>query len=190
MDAAGRAFRRGGLGGTGVDGLAKEAGVTSGAFYVHFPSKSAAFRASVVEGVADVVKGIEHFQAVHGAAWWREFVHFYLGERRKCDLSESCGLQSLASDVARADDLVRAAFTAEIHEVVKAMLAGPATPDGPSTPEEAHLALATLVGAVTLARAVNDPAAARKMAASAERGLVSPTRRVSATKGRRRAPAG
>ena len=33
LDAAGRGFRRLGFGGIGVDGLAKEAGVTSGAFY-------------------------------------------------------------------------------------------------------------------------------------------------------------
>ena len=42
LDAAGRGFRRLGFGGIGVDGLAKEAGVTSGAFYGHFPSKAEA----------------------------------------------------------------------------------------------------------------------------------------------------
>ena len=39
VDAAGRGFRKNGYGGLGVDGLAKEAGVTSGAFYGHFKSK-------------------------------------------------------------------------------------------------------------------------------------------------------
>ena len=50
VDAAGRGFRRGGYGGIGVDGLAKEAGMTSGAFYVHFDSKKAAFRESMLQG--------------------------------------------------------------------------------------------------------------------------------------------
>src|SRR4051794_5721709 len=111
LQAAGRSFRRGGFGGIGVDGLSKEAGVTSGAFYVHFDSKAAAFGASVVQGVADVVGALRDLQRDHPRHWWAKFVNFYLGERRKCDLAESCGLQSLAPEVARADDASRNAFT-------------------------------------------------------------------------------
>jgi TetR/AcrR family transcriptional repressor of nem operon len=173
LDAAGRAFRRGGLGGVGIDGLAKEAGVTSGAFYVHFDSKSAAFRESVAQGVSDVTTGIKSYQAAHGAKWWREFVHFYLGEKRQCNLSQSCGLQSLAAEVARADESSRGAFTAEFEKVARAMLTGPPATGAPTTLEEAHAALATLIGAVTLARAVNDPAMAKKIATSAQQHLLS-----------------
>jgi AcrR family transcriptional regulator len=54
LEAAGRSFRKGGFGGIGVDGLAKEAGLTSGAFYVHFGSKAEAFRESVQQGMADL----------------------------------------------------------------------------------------------------------------------------------------
>lgn len=187
LDAAGRVFRKGGLGGSGVDGLAKEAGVTSGAFYVHFESKSAAFRESVIRGVSDVATAIKHFQAAHGSSWWKEFVRFYLGEKRKCALAESCGLQSLASDVARADEPSRGAFTAELLKVATALVSGPATPDGPSTVEEAYAALATLIGAVTLARAVNDLAVARRIASSAEQMLLpSSPRRPPLTRSRGR----
>jgi AcrR family transcriptional regulator len=49
--AAGRGFRRQGFGGIGVDGLAKEAEVTSGAFYGHFSSKGEAFKAALVAGL-------------------------------------------------------------------------------------------------------------------------------------------
>jgi TetR/AcrR family transcriptional regulator, transcriptional repressor for nem operon len=151
--------------------------MTSGAFYAHFESKAAAFRESVVQGVSDVVTGVKHFQATYGSSWWREFVSFYLGERRRCSLAESCGLQSLASDVARADDSARDAFTAELLRVATAIVSGPVTVDGPSTMDEAHAALATLIGAVTLARAVSDPVMARKLASSAEHVLLSPQRR-------------
>jgi AcrR family transcriptional regulator len=177
LDAAGRVFRKGGLGGAGVDGLAKEAGVTSGAFYVHFESKAAAFRESVAQGVSDVATAVGQFQADHGAGWWREFVRFYLGEKRRCGLAESCGLQSLASEVARADESSRGAFTTEFQKVASAIASGPPTKDGPADLEEAHAALATLIGAVTLARAVNDPATARKIASSAERVLLTRRRR-------------
>jgi AcrR family transcriptional regulator len=171
LEAAGRGFRKGGYDGIGVDGLAKQAGVTSGAFYVHFASKSAAFRESVVQGVSDVVRGVQHFQTEHGKDWWGEFVRFYLA-KRKCDLSESCGLQSLTPEVARADLESRNAFTAELLKVAQAIIAGPSSSGAPATIEEAQAALATLIGAVTLARAVDDPDVAKRIAAAAERVLV------------------
>jgi len=175
LDAAGRGFRKGGYDGIGVDGLAKQAGVTSGAFYVHFASKAAAFRETVVQGVSDVVNGVQHFQQQHGKDWWPEFVHFYLA-KRKCDLSESCGLQSLTPEVARADAESRNAFTAELLKVAHAIVNGPSSPGAPTTVEEAQVALSTLIGAVTLARAVDDATLARKIASAAEQALLKPSK--------------
>ena len=57
VEAAGRGFRSGGFGGTGVDALAKGAGLTSGAFYAHFDSKAEAFRLVVSDGIATLRKG-------------------------------------------------------------------------------------------------------------------------------------
>ncbi|WP_282288716.1 TetR family transcriptional regulator [Pseudomonas sp. PS02302] len=57
LDAVGRGFRKHGYGGIGVDGLAKEAGVTSGAVYTHFPSKAAAFKQAGETGYLYVAKG-------------------------------------------------------------------------------------------------------------------------------------
>ena len=172
LDAAGRGFRKGGYDGIGVDGLAKQAGVTSGAFYVHFTSKAAAFRESVIEGVSDVVRGIQHFQTENGKEWWAEFVRFYLA-KRKCDLSESCGLQSLTPEVARADTESRNAFTAELLKVANVIVSGPPSAGAPSTIEEAQVALSTLIGAVTLARAVDDPAVAKRITMAAEHALLA-----------------
>jgi AcrR family transcriptional regulator len=174
LQAAGRSFRREGYDGVGVDGLAKEAGLTSGAFYAHFDSKAQAFRESVVRGVADVLEAIRQNQARHGPAWWRHFVHFYLGEKRKCELAESCGLQSLTPEVARADGLSRSAFTAELLKVAQAIASGPKSPQAPATLEQAYAALSALIGAVTLARAVDDPALAKRIATAAERTLLPP----------------
>lgn len=176
LAAAGKSFRQGGFGGIGVDGLSKAAGVTSGAFYVHFDSKSAAFRESVVEGVADVERGIKHFQAEHGKEWWPAFVRFYLGEKRKCDLAESCGLQSLTSEVARADASAREAFTAELLKVAHAVIAVEDATSAPATIESAYAALATLIGGVTLARAVDNATVARRIAEATERVLLPAAR--------------
>lgn len=172
IDAAGRGFRKGGFGGIGVDGLAKEAGVTSGGFYVHFGSKTDAFREAVAQGMADLKQGVLHFQAEHGHNWWPEFVRFYLGFKRTCDLSDSCTLQSLSPEVARADAVAQETFESGLLEVAQAVIDGPPSPKGPSDLASAFAALASLVGAVTLARAVNSPEIADQIAVSAEHALL------------------
>ena len=123
-NAAGRGFRRLGFGGIGVDGLAKEAGVTSGAFYGHFPSKAEAFKAAAVAGLVELREAVESLQANEGAAWLEKFVDFYVNVRRTCDLGESCALQSLTPEVARADRETRTAYEAELVRVVEAVAQG------------------------------------------------------------------
>ena len=172
LEAAGRGFRKGGFGGIGVDGLAKEAGLTSGAFYVHFDSKAHAFRESVVQGMADLRAGVLYYQAEHGRAWWPEFVRFYLSAKRSCDLSESCTLQAMPMEVARSDEASRAAFESALRDVAQAIVDGPPSRRGPRDIETACAALSSLVGAVTLARAVGGEAFAAQIAAATEHALL------------------
>jgi TetR/AcrR family transcriptional regulator, transcriptional repressor for nem operon len=172
VESAGRGFRRSGYGGIGVDGLAREAGVTSGAFYVHFTSKSDAFGEAVNHGMADLRAGVLHFQQAHGRDWWPAFVRFYLGTKRRCDLSESCSLQSLSPEVARSDDAARAAFEAGLRAVAGTLVAGPRSAGMPRDVDGACAALAALVGAVTLARAVGTGPMADQIAAATGRTLL------------------
>ncbi len=172
LEAAGRVFRKGGYGGIGVDGLAKEAGVTSGAFYVHFGSKADAFRESVRHGMAELRGGLLYFQAEHGRKWWPAFVRFYLSTKRTCDLAEGCTLQALPAEIARSDHASRAVFETALREVAQAVVDGPISPSAPRDVERACAALATLVGAVTLARAVDSVAFADQIAAAAEQALL------------------
>ncbi len=172
LAAAGRVFRKSGYGGIGVDGLAKEAGVTSGAFYVHFDSKADAFRASIHQGMAELRDGVLYFQAEHGRQWWPAFVRFYLSTKRTCDLTEGCSLQALPAEIARSDQASRVVFETALREVAQAVVDGPASPAAPRDMERACAALATLVGAVTLARAVDSTAFADQIAAAAEQTLL------------------
>jgi TetR/AcrR family transcriptional repressor of nem operon len=165
LDAAGRGFRRLGFGGIGVDGLAKEAGVTSGAFYGHFPSKAEAFKAAAVAGLAQLREGIEGLRANEGDAWLATFVDFYMSVRRTCDLGESCALQSLTPEVARADRATKAAFEAELLGVVEAVAEG--LPNGtlPVRRKTAWAILSLLSGGVSIARSAADPKIGAQIAA-------------------------
>lgn len=157
LGAVGRGFRRMGFGGIGVDGLAKEAGMTSGAFYGHFPSKAEAFKAAAVAGLIELREAVEGLRSEHGAGWLDRFVDFYMSTKRTCELGESCALQSLTPEVARAAADTRAAFEAELLRVIDAVAEG--LPHGtlPSRRKTAWVILSMLSGGVTLARASEDP---------------------------------
>lgn len=155
LDSAGRGFRALGYGGLGVDGLARDAGVTSGAFYGHFASKAVAFREAVAAGMAQLRQGIETLRAGSDRGWRCAFIEFYLTDRVTCGAAESCALQSLTNDVARAGADARAAYTAELRRVIEA------ADDGSRAQAIALLAL--LSGGVSMARAVDDPKLAREI---------------------------
>lgn len=168
LASAGRGFRSRGYGALGVDGLAKEAGVTHGAFYAHFKSKAAAFREAVATGMHDLRTGIERTRET-GPGWRERFVDFYLGDRRTCDLAESCALQSLTGEVARADDDVREAYEAELRGVIEAAAAGMPSATEADRHADATALLALLAGGVSMARAVKDPVMGEAIAAAVRR---------------------
>ena len=164
LAGAGRAFRSHGYGGSGVDGLAQAAGVTSGAFYAHFSSKADAFRESVVAGMRDLASGIRTVQAEAGPKWVGGFVDFYLSHKRTCDLSESCALQSLTGEVARANDETRDAYETELQSVIDLVAEGVDAGSRAGRRRETIVLLALLAGGVSLARAVRDPVLAEEIA--------------------------
>ena len=166
LEAAGRGFRLRGYGGIGVDGLAKEAGVTSGAFYGHFRSKEEAFQAAVTAGIDDFRAGVEHFRAENGTDWVQVFARWYLGRAYIEDIAGSCALPSLSPDVVRSDDGVRRAYEAELKKLAEAVAAGLPAASVEQKAQDAWVFLALLAGGVTLARAVEDEELAKKIADS------------------------
>ena len=166
LEAAGRKFRKDGYSGAGVDGLAKEAGVTSGAFYGHFDSKATAFRESIASGLEQLRGAVEQYQKEHNNLWLDEFAKLYLGEKRTCDLAESCALQSLTPEVGRSDELTRSVFQSELLKVANSVASGLPPVDGKPDLDSAWVYLAMLVGGVTLARAINDQELAEGIASA------------------------
>jgi AcrR family transcriptional regulator len=150
LKAAGQGFREEGYSGLGVDGLAKRAGMTSGAFYGHFRSKGDAFAEVVAEGLKDYANAIRGFQRDFGSDWPREFLNYYLGRGHVADLSKSCVVPGLSADVMRAEPKVKASYEDMISEisVLLQMDSGLAENDVPAF-------LALLAGAVMMARSVS-----------------------------------
>lgn len=173
LEAVGRGFRRAGFGGIGVDGLAKEAGVTSGAFYGHFESKDAAFTAAAVAGLDALREAIDQLQTQHNDTWAAKFIDFYLSERLTCGLSESCGLQSMTADVMRASDATKVPYEQALISVVDSVARGLVGATKAKRLQKAWGLLAILSGGVTMARSVADEQTRQSIAANLKRSALA-----------------
>ncbi len=166
--AAGQAFRTEGFGGAGIDALTKAAGVTNGAFYSHFTSKSEAFRVAVLEGLQELRDSISELKTNWPKDWVMAFAAYYLGYKRTCDLGASCALPSLSMDVIRADLETRQAYTEALRRIIEDAAEG--LKGERSEREDRAIALLVLLsGGVTLARAVSDPELSERIAQAIER---------------------
>jgi TetR/AcrR family transcriptional regulator, transcriptional repressor for nem operon len=164
LDAAARVFRREGYGGSGIDGLTKAAGVTNGAFYGHFKSKSEAFREVVLAGLEEFRLTLVGLKADTGKRWLKTFIDSYLGAKRTCDIGEACALPTFSPEMTRADTDTREAYQAELLRLIDEIATGLANRTAGERDEKAIALLAMLSGGVTLARAVPDPVLAEHIA--------------------------
>ena len=163
--AAERAFSIHGYDGIGVDGLAAQAGITSGAFYGHFRSKAEVFRAAAVAGLRRVRDGIERFHSGPDRSWVRPFMLHYLAPPFRQGLEGGCALPSLSAEVARSDPETRACYEAEMLRLVSTLAAR--LPDaGAPARRRAWAMMALLAGGATLARSVEDAGVAAEIAAA------------------------
>src|SRR4051794_23015839 len=119
VSVAARAIRRSGYDGTGVADIMKEAGLTHGAFYAHFPSREAMLAeaasracAEAAGAVADVVASVPAEQAV--AALLRS----YLSREHLEQIEGGCPLAALGSETVRQAPEVRRATTRHIKAMV------------------------------------------------------------------------
>jgi len=157
LTTAARLFRENGIRATGVDAISRRAGVTHGGFYSQFDSKEAvaaeAIRVAlsrwrhVWRGAADRKRRSEALRSI---------VTGYLSPEHRDTPGRGCVVAALGPSIARQSRKVRAAFTAELKDAVD-FLAGLMPGDGPSRRhEDALAAFACMIGALILARAVDD----------------------------------
>ncbi|MBV9859244.1 MAG: TetR/AcrR family transcriptional regulator [Alphaproteobacteria bacterium] len=174
LDVAGRVFRERGYDGIGVDGVAAEAQLTSGALYKHFRSKSALFREVLRLGLVRLAAGINRFQQQGRADWLPLLADWYMSAAHRADLGKGCALPSLSPEVVKADSETRSLYQEGLLAAVTALMRAPPFRDAKDGRQHAWATLALLAGGVTLSRAVADPALADEIA-SAVRDVLAAT---------------
>lgn len=183
LGAALNSFRAAGYNGIGVDGIAKAAKVTSGAFYKHFTSKSEAFRIVVSEGLGILRNAIADSQKSHGDKWLATFTSWYLSLPEPSDKCEGsallpmqggCALPTLTPEIARTDAETQQLFEDEIQKIVKTISAGLPT-HGRHKRRLSWTVLALLIGGVVLARS----ARSEKTSAEISKSIVASIKQLS-----------
>jgi len=134
-----------------------------------------AFKAAAVSGLVQLREAIEALRASEGDAWLEKFADFYMSVRRTCELGESCALQSLTPEVARADAGTKAVYEAELLRVVEAVAGG--LPNGtlPARRKTAWAILSLLSGGVSIARSAADPRVGAQIAAGVKGAVLALT---------------
>ena len=158
VHAAARAIRRSGYSGTGVADIMKEAGLTHGGFYAHFDSREAMLAEAADRAGADSVATLERIAA--GAPpekALQTLMRAYLSKEHLQGVESGCPMAALGSEMPRQAPEVRRAATRRIKEAID--LVARQLPDWgkPDAHEQALATLSTMVGALVLARAVDDP---------------------------------
>jgi TetR/AcrR family transcriptional regulator, transcriptional repressor for nem operon len=155
--AAGDLFREHGIDGIGVDAVMKQAGLTHGGFYLHFPSKealAAEVSQSLLEKAASKWEQISRSPDREAAL--KAIVQDYLDYERLAS-AHCCPLTTLGPDVSRRPNSRQA-----VGHALGGMLDALRRCLPVQGQKHALTALATMVGAVVLARIANDEALSRE----------------------------
>lgn len=157
---AAKALRKRGVAGIGIPALMKGAGLTHGGFYGHFKNRDAL--------VAEAIRaaGAETEQGTFGVgASLAEALGRYLSLAHVDHPEQGCVVAALAAESARQAKPVRRAFGQVVKGLVR-LVDAKLHPGREAGSPLSHAALrlsATMVGAVVLARAVDDEAFAERI---------------------------
>jgi len=170
LRAAARAIRRHGYEGVGVAEVMKEAGLTHGGFYAHFDSRDALLAAAVDQAGAESTENLN--RAVAAAKPGGELmalVDTYLDERHVAAAEHGlgCAIAAAGSEVPRQQAEVRRAAARRIKELIGFVERQFPEWGKAAAHEKAMGIVASMVGALTLARAVDDPQLSKAIRKSA-----------------------
>ncbi|HEV7126883.1 MAG TPA: TetR/AcrR family transcriptional regulator [Ktedonobacterales bacterium] len=165
LTAAARALRARGISGVGIGDVMRGAGLTHGGFYAHFDSKSALVAEACAQGMAETSERLLGAAVqVPQAEALEVIIDAYLSPAHRDHPATGCVLPALASEIAREGPDVRNAFTRALEQLVTGLSSftdGHAS--GGDSHDDALALMASLLGTLLLARAVDDPILSERM---------------------------
>jgi AcrR family transcriptional regulator len=136
----------------------KQAGLTHGGFYAHFDSREAMLAEAADHAGAETVATLERVAAAAPPEQSLEaMLRAYLSKAHVEGIESGCAVAALGSEMPRQSAQVRRVATRRIKEMIDLVTRQLPEWGKPGAHERALVTLATAVGALVLARAVDDP---------------------------------
>src|SRR6187402_1178171 len=156
VEAASERFRADGIDAVGVVSLMNDVGLTQGGFYNHFGSKEDLVRES---GASSAAERMTARIAASRGEGYRAMVNGYLSVEHRDHPETGCVAAALSAEMGRRPVETRAAFTEGFSEMVD-VIAGtlPAAVRGKRRRTLSMAVFASMVGSLSLSRAVSEPA--------------------------------
>jgi TetR/AcrR family transcriptional regulator, transcriptional repressor for nem operon len=157
INVASRLFRSRGFDGIGLKDLMEGAGLTQGAFYKQFASKDDLAAQASGRALESASRRWSAAAAANPKDPLGAVIAFYLSMEHREEKMDGCPIVALGSDAARQGSDVKASFEAGIKAYLEVLGRMVAEMNGNASKGKAMAILSTMVGALTLSRAVNDP---------------------------------
>ena len=158
VDVAAQLFRERGFDGIGVADLMKGAGLTHGGFYGHFSSKEDLMAQACARALTRSRDDWNRLadQAADNPVF--AIIRAYLSTEHRDRPGSGCTLTALGADIARQNPSVRGTVTDGVRSLVDVLARLIPGKSKAVKHEKALATFASMVGALVLARAVDDPA--------------------------------
>ena len=157
VEAAGRLFRENGFDGVSIVDLMNAAGLSHGGFYNQFESKGDLAAEACVRALAGSVQRWQAVVARRPEAPLAAIAEHYLSERHREDPGGGCVYASLAAEAGRqGQPAVKRAFTEGLQPLLAILERHQSADTDEGRRAAALVAMSTMVGALVLARAVDD----------------------------------
>jgi TetR/AcrR family transcriptional repressor of nem operon len=173
LDAAARQLGERGLDSVAVAELMQNAGLTKGAFYGHFESRDAMIAEATKRAMQKGQSKLDPLFSGKKKPTLEQVVDAWLDPAHVQNLASGCGICTLAGEARYAGPKVQQVIADQFKTNVQQIARTIGT--GETAIARATAILTTIVGAVSMSRAVGDPTVAREILASA-RALILQTR--------------
>lgn len=172
VEAGARAIRRYGYDGIGIADIMKQAGLTHGGFYAHFASREAMLAELADRAGADAIATFLRItDAVTAEQPLQALLRAYLSKEHVKNPEVGCPIAALGTEMPRQAHAVRRAITHRIKEMIDVVSRQSADWGQPGAHERALAITATMIGAVVLARAVDEERLSESMLEAARKHL-------------------
>ncbi len=154
IEAAGALFREKGFGGISVAEIMQAADLTHGGFYGHFASKDDLVAQACQRVMALAISNWEKTAARDPDDSFAALLTRYLSTRHRDDPARGCVFAALGADAARSGPLVHDAFAEGLEPLIGILAESAPGASAAARRRKAVAAMAGLVGALLLARAI------------------------------------